>query len=95
LVKQLSRWGFFPIISEMDDQILKRVLFEYIKDRQKEQTYCQKLPSQAITGRLAKQLILLQKLLFFLYEPLYTSSHGLKYDYPLSGLMPKTPRPIS
>jgi hypothetical protein len=45
-------------------------------------------------ARLAKQLILLQKLLFFLYEPLCTSSHGLKYDYPLSGLTTKTPLPL-
>jgi len=25
-------------------------------------------------------------LLFFLYDPLYTSSHDLESDYPLSGL---------
>ena len=38
-------------ISEMDDQILKRVLFEYIKDRWKEQIHCENRCSPEIIGR--------------------------------------------
>jgi len=43
----------------MGDQILKRVLFECIKDRWKKQTHCKNLSSKEITHRSAKQLILL------------------------------------
>jgi len=79
----------------MDDQVLKRVLFECIKDRSKEQTICGKSINARNGRSYYKYINITVKASVLSYEPLYTSSHVLKYDYPWSRLTVKTPRPLS
>jgi hypothetical protein len=78
----------------MDDLFLKRVLFECIRDRQKEQTHSELVYYKPLA--LVKQVPDSNgRYLFFLYEPIYASSHVLKKDYPCSDLKEKTPRPLN
>ena len=55
----------------------KRVLFEWFRDRQKEQTHAVTLKQQEGTC-LKLNPLFLYRFLFFLYDPLTTSLHGLK-----------------
>jgi hypothetical protein len=47
-----------------------------------------------ITNIIAKASVISLRTFIYEFYPPLAWSHGLKYDYPLSGLTAKTPRPI-
>ena len=69
----------------------KRVLFEWIRARKKEQAYAETVSLKAIAACAANLLIIKDCPLFFLNEPLTTSSRDLKKDYPSSDFLEKHP----
>jgi len=55
----------------------KRVLFEWFRDRLKEQTHIE-IIQQSESVKFKLDPLYLYRTLFFLYDPLTTSLHGLK-----------------
>ena len=78
----------------MDDLFLKRVLFEWLRDRYKEQANIE-ITSLNEIADCVTNLFIFQRLapVLSLRAPA-TSSRVLKKDYPWSDYLQKTPRPI-
>jgi len=68
LAPRRAEWIFF---------FEKRVLFEWFRDRSKEQTHTEIIQERESVGFKPNPLYL-YRTLFFLYDPLTTSLHGLK-----------------
>jgi hypothetical protein len=79
--------------SGMDDLFLKRVLFEWLRDRYKEQAHAETPSLKEIADRVANPLIFQRWVPVLSLRALATSSRGLKKDYPWSDDFEKFPVP--
>ena len=77
----------------MDDLFLKRVLFEWLSDRWKEQTHAEIASLKEIKDCMANLLIFQRLIPVLSLRTLATSSRGLKKDYPWSDYLEKLPDP--
>ena len=78
-------------ISGMDDLFLKRVLFEWLRGRQKEQAHDEIVSLKEIADRVANRLIFQRQVPVLSLRALATSSRVLKKDYPWSDYLEKLP----
>ena len=79
----------------MDDLFLKRVLFEWLRDRWKEQAHAEIASLKEIKDCMANLLIFQRLIPVLSLRTLATSSRGLKKDYPWSDYLEKLPDPHS
>jgi hypothetical protein len=77
----------------MDDLFLKRVLFEWPRDRWKEQAHAEIVSLKEIKDCMANLLIFQRLIPVLSLRTLVTSSRGLKKDYPWSDYLEKLPDP--
>ena len=77
----------------MDDLFLKRVLFEWLRDRWKEQAQDEIASLKEIKDYMANQLIFQRLIPVLSLRTLAASSRGLKKDYPWSDYLEKLPDP--
>ena len=75
----------------MDDLFLKRVLFEWLRDRQKEQAHTEIASLKEITDCTENLLIFNRLVPVLSLRALAASSRGLKKDYPWSDYLEKLP----
>jgi hypothetical protein len=77
----------------MDDLFFNRMLFEWLRDRQKEQAHADIASSKEIEDCMANLLIFQRWVPVLSLRALGTSSRGLKKDYPWSDNLEKLPEP--
>ncbi len=77
----------------MDNLFLKRVLFEWLRDRKKEQAHAEIASFKEIEDCMANLLIFQRLIPVLSLRTLATSSRGLKKDYPWSDYLEKLPDP--
>ena len=77
----------------MDDLFLNRVLFEWFRDREKEQTHAEITSLKEIADRTVNLLIFQRLISVLSLRAVATSSRVLKKDYPWSDYSEKLPDP--